>query len=558
MKTQGLSFKKFDLHVHTPASKCFKDKNVTAKQIVNQAIDQGMNAIAITDHNTGEWIDEVKKAASKKNLVVFPGVEITVGDAHNHIIAILDVSKGTKDIRDLLTSLDIFSPEYGKQDAFSGKSVTKAIDTITRKPFEGLAVLAHVDSTNGVFRQMKGAPRNEVIQYPKLLAAEVVNYEKNAKFLDGTDPQYQRKLAVYQSSDNPCLDKNGKIITTGASSGKHGCEGIGCRYSYLKVDDDICLESLRQCFIDPEVRIRQSFEFKSGKYPLIKSVKINSGFLADEFAEFHPGLNSILGAKGVGKSLLIEFMRFALDQESSQTEIRDDHEEKLREQLGQYGQIEVCILDETGKQFKITRTYNPSEDNPIECRDAQTDQSLDVNVAQLFPTLLLSQIEIIKIAEDPNEQMKFIDKFFDFHLFQNRISNLESELEELDKEFSDSLRAYHKQANLAKQLQTLTAEIARLAEQLKNPVFDEFEKQEEKDKTFRLQFSFLKSIRQLLNDFNHGLEAETIPEIPEKLSSDPALKRTLDHVIDAKTSMSESLTSQLKSIAESMEEIKTE
>ncbi len=31
-KTQGLFFKKFDLHVHTPASEDYKDKNVTAQK----------------------------------------------------------------------------------------------------------------------------------------------------------------------------------------------------------------------------------------------------------------------------------------------------------------------------------------------------------------------------------------------------------------------------------------------------------------------------------------------------------------------------------------------
>ena len=85
-KTQGLFFRKFDLHIHTPASKCFYDKNVTPEQIVQKAIQMKLSAIAITDHNTGEWVDKIKIAANKTNLTIFPGVEITVGDAHNHII----------------------------------------------------------------------------------------------------------------------------------------------------------------------------------------------------------------------------------------------------------------------------------------------------------------------------------------------------------------------------------------------------------------------------------------------------------------------------------------
>ena len=51
--SNGLRFRKIDLHVHTPASKCFLDKKVTAKGIVKSALKAGLDAIAITDHNTG-------------------------------------------------------------------------------------------------------------------------------------------------------------------------------------------------------------------------------------------------------------------------------------------------------------------------------------------------------------------------------------------------------------------------------------------------------------------------------------------------------------------------
>jgi len=328
-KTQGLFFRKFDLHIHTPASKCFYNKNVTPEQIVQKAVQMKLSAIAITDHNTGEWVDKIKIAAKGTNLIVFPGVEITVGDAHNHIIAILDVDKTTRDIEDLLSKVDIFCNKRGKEDAFSSMSVVKVIEIIASEKFEGIAIPAHIDSTNGIFVQMRGMPRKKVIKHSSLLAVEAVNFQKVAKLLDGNDPIYQRKLAVYQSSDNPCIDRDGNIIISGLYAGKHSIGGIGSRYSYFKVDENISLESLRQCFIDPEVRIRQSFEYKKRTYQYIKSVKINSGFLSDIEYNFHQGLNSILGAKGVGKSLLVEFIRFALDQESTHHEISEDHGEKL-------------------------------------------------------------------------------------------------------------------------------------------------------------------------------------------------------------------------------------
>jgi len=554
-KTQGLFFKKFDLHVHTPASKCFYDKNVTPEQIVQKAIQMKLSAIAITDHNTGEWIDKIKIAANKTNLTIFPGVEITVGDAHNHIIAILDVDKTTRDIEALLTTVEILPNEFGKTEAFSKQSVTEVLEIITGDKFEGIAIPAHIDSTNGIFEQMGGMPRKKVIQHPSLLAVEAVNFQKVAKLLDGNDPIYQRKLAVYQSSDNPYIDRDGNIIISGPYAGKHNVEGIGYRYSYFKVDENISLESLRQCFIDPEVRIKQSFEYKKRTYPHIKSVKINSGFLSDIESNFHQGLNSILGAKGVGKSLLIEFIRFALDQESTHHEISEDHKEKLMKQIGQYGQVEINICDETGKEFKIIRTYNPAEDNPLECRDLSTNEIVNVDIAQLFPVLFLSQTEIIKIAEDSNEQMKFIDKFFDFYRYRNQIIGLESELKELDRKFSESLKAYHEQKDFYKQLETSKIELERLSKQLKNPIFDEFAKLEEKDKVFRIQYNFLKILIEHIGNFERIIKNEEIPEIPKVMSLDPALKRTQDTVKNTMSFLLEGFVTQHKKVNEAINNI---
>ncbi len=137
----GLSFKKFDLHIHTPASECFIDnfdsKQEAAESIVKQAIAKDLSAIAITDHNTGAFIDLVKAAAKSKNLTVFPGVEITVGDSHIHIVAILDIDKSSKDIDDLLAELGITHDIRGKKEAYSKESVEKVVGTITKYPLLG-------------------------------------------------------------------------------------------------------------------------------------------------------------------------------------------------------------------------------------------------------------------------------------------------------------------------------------------------------------------------------------------------------------------------------------
>jgi len=84
----GSQFRSIDFHIHTPESRDYKDKHATAEDIVNAAKQAGLDAIAITDHNTPRGIDFVRQAAANTGLVVFPGVEINAQGGH--IIALFD------------------------------------------------------------------------------------------------------------------------------------------------------------------------------------------------------------------------------------------------------------------------------------------------------------------------------------------------------------------------------------------------------------------------------------------------------------------------------------
>ncbi len=71
-----------DLHVHTTAS----DGSLTPAEVVRLALEQGLAAIALTDHDTVEGLAEAWTAANGTGLEVVPGVEISsdwpVGDFH--------------------------------------------------------------------------------------------------------------------------------------------------------------------------------------------------------------------------------------------------------------------------------------------------------------------------------------------------------------------------------------------------------------------------------------------------------------------------------------------
>jgi hypothetical protein len=306
--SEGLKFRKMDLHTHTPASRCFLDKTIQPEDYVKAAIDSGLDAVAVTDHNCGVWIDKIKEAAKGTSLVIFPGVEITVMEGF-HIIALFDVDKGSDHITGLLGALGIDPEDQGLSTTLSKEGVQKTIDIILEK--DGLPILAHIDSpsgafiaSDGAFITLRGNPRIRLFNESPYCAVETISGNLPAEYTKGNG--FKRFPACYQASDNPDPD----------NPTKHSIKGIGSRYSFFKLDSPINLEGLRQCFADPEVRIRIGASLLKKKYPAISEMFIQGGFFDGERIVFHPGLNSIIGGKGAGKSLIVELLRFALEQPS--------------------------------------------------------------------------------------------------------------------------------------------------------------------------------------------------------------------------------------------------
>jgi PHP family Zn ribbon phosphoesterase len=156
-QSQGLMWKKIDLHIHTPASKEDRvDKSVRAADIIRRAKELKLDAICVSDHNTGDWIDKVKLAARKTGITVFPGVEITAqgGERNVHVLGVFDPSKGTSYVNDLLAKLDIVDDKRGRTDILAKGSVNQVLDTISE--MGGVPLLAHADSQSGVLKEIKG------------------------------------------------------------------------------------------------------------------------------------------------------------------------------------------------------------------------------------------------------------------------------------------------------------------------------------------------------------------------------------------------------------------
>jgi DNA repair ATPase RecN len=556
-ESRGLRFRTIDLHTHTPASACYRHDH-EPEEIVQTALEKGMGAIAVTDHNTAAWIDAMKQAAENvevdgRQLVIFPGVEISVHEGY-HVVALFDPSVGQAEVENFLGAIGITPQEYGKPDALCDKGVYEVLETIHRR--DGLAVLAHIDEAKGAFHELTSLhPDTGKVKVP-LPCARLFNegaYDAvevtQGELPEGLDAEHhiRRRPAFYQASDNP--DPEDPI--------HHSKDGIGTRCSCFNLDE-ITLEGLRQCFADPDVRITLEEQPEDGRWPHIVEMRVgDDGFLAYQRFYFHRGLNCLIGGKGVGKSLVIEFLRFALGKPSGNKAIRRDHRGKLEKQLQPFNEIEVEFELANGVRYVLKRTYEGNGKSSFTCTNRSTGEQYQGSVAQLFPILAYSQTEVVKIAEDEDAQLHLLDSLFDARPYQLAIAQIQDRLDDNDQKLAEALAARAQVEDARQEIATLQERIANIDQMLDNPLVQRMRQAEMKRDALDAQIDYLDRLTELRETYEDDVESLAPPELPNDLSTDALLvdqrkqaKAARAAFLDALSELSDSLLKALEAVSQ--------
>ena len=361
---KGSKWYKCDLHLHTTASECFADREVTPEQWVDRAIEQGLHCVAVTDHNTPLGIKAIQEAAKDKPITIFPGVEITCDTTKIHLLILFDPSKGEEEIKSFLSKCDIEHTNYGKQDASTIKSVFEVIDIATQK-CNALVIPAHIDEFSGLY-SLSHQNLETFFDRSDINAVQVVH---KAFYENDVPVDFHSQLVSYYGNTKSTIDvtawkkpvdlaraKNISILTFSdnpnkANDSQHGLWGIGSRFTWIKMDETPSLEGLRQAFLLPEHRVINDFDIKEidpNTQPDIwfKSLKVSGTNLTtkqDLEIDFNPQLNTIIGGRGSGKSSILRFIRGVFNR----TVNIADFEDLLREQNSFYKKADTSYKKET-------------------------------------------------------------------------------------------------------------------------------------------------------------------------------------------------------------------
>lgn len=416
----GARWWKFDLHTHTPASDDYGKgleqsvlKQCTPKEWLLDYMRAGIDCVAITDHNSGAWVDDLRNALGEldserpegyRPIYLFAGVEISVNGGV-HLLAILASDKTTSDIVSLLGAVG-FSGTRGSSEDVTSKSLGDVVAEVVRAG--GVAIPAHVDGNNGLFG-LPGTTLAQALSCSGIFAMEVLD-PSGAKPAAYSEQKLHWSEVLGSDSHHP--------------SGNAGQKYPGSHFTWVKMGSP-SLEGLRLALLDGPLSVRRSEEETGDPNrhgPLVlESIKVSDARYMGRTQPFvlrlNPWLNAIVGGRGTGKSTIVEFLRLALRREY---ELPNELKSEFEKYAGVYRSREDgglltddaairVVYRKDGSRFRIQWSVAGDWD-AIEEEAGDGWRRAEGDVAQRFPIRMYSQKQVFHLAKSPLALLRVVDE----------------------------------------------------------------------------------------------------------------------------------------------------
>ena len=534
----GANFLLADLHLHTPNDPQFTcppgtdlesnhGKADFAAAYIKAAKDRGLSIIAVTEHNSVEWIDLIRNAASESGIIVFPGFEIGTASGSDgvHLLCIFEPDRPKDELDDLLTQMGLprGSRFHGdRTPKLCGKPVDDAINFVQDNG--GVAIAAHVLSENGMLKKesMRGEVRVNAWKNQRLSAAEI---PKERSSYDDKDTFAARVIR-----NDMDIYKRARPIACIYSSDARKLDDIGRHATWIKLSS-LTIEGLKQAFLDWEARIRHPEELIKTDYSNIVAVEWVGGFLDGLTLHFNNNLNALIGGKGTGKSTILETLRYALGHEPMGEEPRRQYEAILKEVFrpGSTVRILVEVTAPGPSRYLIERSfpYDPVvfrwDDDLLEAYEELPGVSpIDI----IGKIEVYGQKEILELSRKEDIQVKLLKRFLDL---REQTSLDEREKECLHK-LSENAQALIKIERNKEMIEEKNRQLISLHEKLRQYESAGIKDQLSEQRSYVHEENLFQRIDELLHNLETGLETFTeASTISSEFLSDKYLKE-LPHV----------------------------
>ncbi len=448
---QGARWVRVDLHLHSPAAHSFKfpsgldagRREEVVQRYVAQLKAQGIAVAAITDYQQirPEWFLPIRDAARKAGIYVFPGVELSFGGGVGgkgglHVLAIFPYDADVESInRTIQAMLDneptepLLPPGREPRTLKPKESLSESLKQLRQKT-GCLLIFPHPNDDKGLFKSFKIGQAAEILAATRPEAIEGLSDRDRERLSQGDElpPDVLARIASVHFSDNHSIQEIG-------AKQLHGM--LRATYLKLSVLDDlraICL-ALR----DHEILVRLG-EKPEPAHTRIEGVEVEgSGFLGDMRLALSPELNVLIGGRGVGKSALLEVLRYGLDlPEYSPTEYREG---LVRYALGSGGKVTVhlrhVVKPGVERHYRVERVWG--EEAQVYELDPSGEHLVPISVADLLSgegkPLFFGQRVLYDVAQSPTLRRQFLDD-----LVGREARRKEREIEKIHQELRRNAR----------------------------------------------------------------------------------------------------------------------
>jgi len=408
----GANWVKADLHLHSPLVHSFTlppginlNSNSDLKNLMDQYIEklkqEKIKLCAITDYQQirTEWFQDLQSKAKENGIYIFPGIELSITHGKGlHILLIFDYQSKTNGINDYIKSLDktpetpLINDDRSHRDISLKNNLHDVLEELHNK-FSCLVIFPHPEDKNGL---LAATDPKYAAQLLKLAdAIEFISDNGKSKLVSTGEVNkdvFRSKIAVIENTDPKSIDEIGY---------KQRSNKI--RSTYIKLSS-ISLNAIRIAFQDPPLRVRL-YEEPKEIVDKIESIEISgSTFLKDIKLKFNNNLNCLIGGRGVGKSAIIESIRYCLGLPYyAEKSFKDEF---IKNVVGSGGKITIRLLKKYG--YKTI----PYTVNRVIGQQPIVDEK-NISPVELFEEdipILLGQKELYVLSNNQNFQMKLVDQ----------------------------------------------------------------------------------------------------------------------------------------------------
>ncbi|MCZ7547632.1 MAG: AAA family ATPase [Anaerolineales bacterium] len=469
----GARWVRVDFHLHSPGAFSFKhpnginlgkDQPKIIARYVQQLVDQDIRIAAITDYQgiRSEWFLPIQKAAQDCNIVVYPGVELSfkLGKHGLHILAVFPSDIAPETINMAVQALDTkpHEPLIGQdgkhRDIDLAKNIKEALISF-RQSTQAVLIPAHPNNDDGLFKSCSSRDAAEIIHTVRFDAIESFSNAEQKKMVSTgvLTREAVEQIASVEFSDAHAIEEIGTKT--------HPDETRRATFLKLSILDD--LRAIRLAMRDPQILVKTG-EKPISHYTHFESLNVDgNGFLGGLSLLFSPEMNVLVGGRGVGKSAILETIRYVLDAPPySPTDYR---ESSVQHALGSGGKAVIFAEQQIGenvrRHYRFERVWGetPKVFELAPEREVQLSP-LEVLGDQEGP-LYFGQREIYEVTRQEPQRLRLLDTIIGRHAVSQllKVKKLEDQLQDNSQSILEKRRMLGEREEIEQRLKEINHKI---------------------------------------------------------------------------------------------------